>query len=392
MRSAFYRIIILLLIVIGCLGGLVRHALAQSSTSASQSSTASPPITFTPEIPIFGLLSSSFTISSSSIGEYIRVIFVAFIWVVGILATFMVIYGGVRWVAAAGNAGRIKDARNIIDNAVIGIIIALTSVVLLNIINPSLTKFNSINLGEVSKEMVQWQNEVLTAAGSSGAITKCSAPVAIVSGSPDKLCKTVSDCTYPLNDWVQQAASAFSVDPFLIKSIILHESPKSNGLPITGPTTLSDGTGSGRLGSAYGIGQFTAQTLITILPKVNNGTIPTECSGSADLLRQANGSLVTACAQWLDNHLQLQVSMVAALLADALKGRCVSDDLTKAVLGYAVGQGNAAAFCNNQYDKLRFVTPQYAATYLQQINTLYQSVCQTSKQANYQQTTNPGKI
>jgi hypothetical protein len=96
---------------------------------------------FTPEIPLPGLFDKAEQpVDNTLLANYIKAIFIYFIWVVGIVAVVMVIYGGVRWVAAAGNAGRIKEARDIIDNAVIGVIIALTSVVLLNIINPKLTQ------------------------------------------------------------------------------------------------------------------------------------------------------------------------------------------------------------------------------------------------------------
>ncbi len=108
-------------------------------------------ITFKPELTIPGLLEGVWNISDTTIAEYIRVIFVAFIWVVGILATVMVVYGGIKWVAAAGNPGRINDARGIINDAIIGVLIALVAVVLLNTINPQLSSFKGISLSHVDK-------------------------------------------------------------------------------------------------------------------------------------------------------------------------------------------------------------------------------------------------
>lgn len=98
--------------------------------------------TFTPEIPIPNLFTGPQAADNNLLANYIRAIFTYFIWVVGIVAVVMVMYGGVKWVAAAGNPGQIKDARDVIDNAVIGVIIALVSVVLLNTINPKLTKLS----------------------------------------------------------------------------------------------------------------------------------------------------------------------------------------------------------------------------------------------------------
>ncbi len=115
--------------------------------------TESTAITFTPEIPIPGIFSGLTNITSTSIGTYIRAIFIFFIWSVGILATVMVIYGGIKWVAAAGNPGRINDARDVINNAIIGVLIALSSVVLLNTINPNLVNFKGISTGSTIEKI-----------------------------------------------------------------------------------------------------------------------------------------------------------------------------------------------------------------------------------------------
>lgn len=117
---------------------------------------AEEPIRFTPEItiPNFGG-NGEVTVTGQTIAEYIRAVFIYFIWGVGILAVVMITYGGVRWVAAAGNAARINDARETVNNAIIGLIIALTSVLLLNIINPNLTKFVGLTPVVVTTEVLQ---------------------------------------------------------------------------------------------------------------------------------------------------------------------------------------------------------------------------------------------
>ncbi len=97
---------------------------------------------FTPEIPLPSLFTGDIKVDNTLLANYIKALFVYFIWVVGVIAVVMIVYGGIRWVAAAGNPGRIKEARDIIDNAVIGVIIGLVSFVLLNTINPRLTKLS----------------------------------------------------------------------------------------------------------------------------------------------------------------------------------------------------------------------------------------------------------
>ncbi len=144
-------------------------SIASSPTATSSSTSTNPltilkrnaeePIRFTPEvvIPNFGG-NGEITVTGQTIAQYIRAVFIYFIWGVGILATVMIVYGGVRWVAAAGNAARINDARETVNNAIIGLIIALTSVLLLNIINPDLTRFKGLTPVVVTQEVLQLDN------------------------------------------------------------------------------------------------------------------------------------------------------------------------------------------------------------------------------------------
>lgn len=94
---------------------------------------------FIPELPIPGQFEGTQTLDNNLFGRYVRAIYVYFIWTVGIVATGMITFAGVKWVAAAGDQGRIRDARDMITNAIIGVIIALTSVVLLNLLSPGFT-------------------------------------------------------------------------------------------------------------------------------------------------------------------------------------------------------------------------------------------------------------
>lgn len=106
---------------------------------------------FIPEIPIPGLFEGEWVVDGTMIARYIRVLFITFIWAVGIIATVMVVYGGIKWVAAAGNPSKINDARDVINSAVIGVIIALSSIVLLNIINPRLSSFRTLTITPVNR-------------------------------------------------------------------------------------------------------------------------------------------------------------------------------------------------------------------------------------------------
>ncbi len=117
-------------------------AIACSGLGMATMVLAADPIQFTPEINIPNVFSGKQTVDDDFAGKYVRAVYIYFIWIIGILSTVMVIYGGIRWVAAAGNPGRISDARETVNNAIIGLIIALTSYTLLFTIDPNLTRLN----------------------------------------------------------------------------------------------------------------------------------------------------------------------------------------------------------------------------------------------------------
>lgn len=103
---------------------------------------AAEPPKFIPELDIPGEFSGPQDVDNNLFGRYVRAIYIYFIWIVGIVATFMIVFAGVKWVAAAGNPARINDARDMMNNAIIGVIIGLTSVVLLNLLSPRFTSLS----------------------------------------------------------------------------------------------------------------------------------------------------------------------------------------------------------------------------------------------------------
>jgi hypothetical protein len=73
-------------------------------------------------------------------GNYLRAFYQFFVGAVSVLATVMIVYGGLRWVTAAGNSAKIGVAKETIQAAIIGLVLALTSFVLLRTINPKLVQ------------------------------------------------------------------------------------------------------------------------------------------------------------------------------------------------------------------------------------------------------------
>jgi hypothetical protein len=352
-----------------------------------------PNIQFIPEIPIFGFLNNVIDISSNSIGDYIRTVFVAFIWVVGILATVMVIYGGVKWVAAAGNAGRIKDARDIVDSAIIGVIIALTSVVLLNLINPGLTRFNGLVLTSVDKELADFVAEVQQAGAN---FIRCDKT--LVSGEPSKMCSGPTDAggsndavTYGclnLNDRINQSNGYYGVDRFAVKAIVTIESPRdAEGNPFSGPegNTRSDGTA----GPGYGLGQFKASTLMEVLKAVNGG-LPPGCRAD-EIYAPDRYHISQSCKAWLDKRkagafgagksgLDAQLDVITWYFGRQLNDKkCIKGNYLLAAAAYNQGLGGASdSFCNTDYlkDPDRKAAALKAATeYIRRFTKAYADAC-----------------
>ncbi|PIW36995.1 MAG: hypothetical protein COW24_02425 [Candidatus Kerfeldbacteria bacterium CG15_BIG_FIL_POST_REV_8_21_14_020_45_12] len=79
--------------------------------------------------------------------DYIVTLYQFLISAIGIIAAVMIMISGLRWAAAAGNAEQIGVAKEGVTNALIGLILALTSYTILNALNPSLT---TLTLDEVS--------------------------------------------------------------------------------------------------------------------------------------------------------------------------------------------------------------------------------------------------
>ena len=57
-----------------------------------------------------------------------------------ILAVLMIVIAGARWVASAGSEAEIKAARDMITNAIIGLILAFAAWLIINTLNPDILK------------------------------------------------------------------------------------------------------------------------------------------------------------------------------------------------------------------------------------------------------------
>ncbi len=76
-------------------------------------------------------------------------IYTYFAGVVGILATVMIMYGGVKYLISMGSPQRMSDAKDTIFSAVVGLVLVLGAYMLLNLINPNLTDLKVANIDSI---------------------------------------------------------------------------------------------------------------------------------------------------------------------------------------------------------------------------------------------------
>lgn len=114
-----------------------------------------PDVYFRPQVEIPGPFGFSGTkkVDENLMADYFRAFYVYFISVVGILAVAMIVFGGFRWITAAGNSSKIQSAKDTITSALIGLALALTSNVILRTINPNLIKLRIPGLDEIQTRL-----------------------------------------------------------------------------------------------------------------------------------------------------------------------------------------------------------------------------------------------
>lgn len=108
-------------------------------------------IKFKPEVPIPGF-EKEVVVHPDLLANYIMAIYDYALYLAGILAVIMIMIGGFQWVSAGGNESKIGEAKERIVGAIIGLVIALGSFLLLNTINPNLVITKSLNVATIEGE------------------------------------------------------------------------------------------------------------------------------------------------------------------------------------------------------------------------------------------------
>lgn len=85
------------------------------------------------------------------LADYIAGLYQYGITIISIIAVITLMIGGIVWITAAGNEERIGDAKKWISGSLIGVLIACTSYLILNFVNPALTELSPLKISFINR-------------------------------------------------------------------------------------------------------------------------------------------------------------------------------------------------------------------------------------------------
>lgn len=103
---------------------------------------------------------------------YIAAVYRYLIAVSGILAGIMITYAGVRWLLSAGSPEKIADAKKKISEAIIGLLLVVSSYVILQTINPALVTLSLPPVKMMRQLGIKFDEKCITTGVSSGDLSQ----------------------------------------------------------------------------------------------------------------------------------------------------------------------------------------------------------------------------
>ncbi|MBU4421372.1 pilin [Candidatus Parcubacteria bacterium] len=149
--------------VVGC----PASAFSGSSVSGSADADTKPQeSTFTPIEPKLQINIPTVEFSKAVVeGEYVRLpqlaqyiagIFKYSVAIISIVATIMIMVGGLLYLTSGGSAERVGRAKETISGAVIGLILALGSYMVLYVVNPDLVSFDALKIKLIKRQTIDY--------------------------------------------------------------------------------------------------------------------------------------------------------------------------------------------------------------------------------------------
>lgn len=147
------------------------------------------------------------------LAQYISGVYTFMISIVGLLAAVMMIIGGFQYLTSAGDSSKISAGKKRITDALIGLVLAFGSYILLYTINPNLVTFESLQLVSIKTVLAPGETE------GSEIAAMAADPIPMGSAAkPASLCTTKENCkTYcdqfkiETKDWLATNTSKLPV-------------------------------------------------------------------------------------------------------------------------------------------------------------------------------------
>lgn len=145
-------------------------------------------------VPIPGVGGEETLRSTTDLNQYIRYIYLFGIVLASIFAVVSIVYAGIVITTSSGNAAKVANAKEIIQQSLLGIVLLLGAVIILNTINPNILKTKispTTPSGETSAELDAIKSQI------AGILNPLSGPrtITIVEGGPTSSTqiKTIAD-------------------------------------------------------------------------------------------------------------------------------------------------------------------------------------------------------
>src|SRR3989339_1568891 len=100
-------------------------------------------------------------VSELTFARYLSGLYKFFVGIAGILAVFIIALGGVQWLICGGSSEKISKAKETIIGAVVGLLLALGSYLVLYVINPDLVSFKALPVIKIEEEECPSEKDII---------------------------------------------------------------------------------------------------------------------------------------------------------------------------------------------------------------------------------------
>lgn len=155
--------VILILQTFGFMFFSIINEKAEAKTTAAEKFNSNNPLdNLQVEIPGLKTLAKNNQITCNDekcyvpyLSVYISAIYKYAIGSVGILSTVVLMYAGILWITAAGNASQVSKAKSYVVSSLTGMVLAFTSYTILYQVSPELVSFKGLEIASVEEKIIE---------------------------------------------------------------------------------------------------------------------------------------------------------------------------------------------------------------------------------------------